>query len=199
MRDTGPFDLHGSSTPPAFILSQDQTLRKFLPLARLFLRFRLYPCGRPQVPVTLQLLRCGTLRTTRENKTDARLHVGSSADLSILTLEGTNPRASLKWSHHLCQTLYHGEHGMSSTGGGPCCGRSTVVRCHPGGLVPQPRNHYTGFVGAVKSAPLGALGSVSARCATCPLLLPRHEKQVPLAVTYSPTPSPGQYHRRWGA
>ena len=28
-RRVGPFDLHVSSTPPAFILSQDQTLRKF--------------------------------------------------------------------------------------------------------------------------------------------------------------------------
>ena len=46
--DKSPFDLHVLSTPPAFILSQDQTLEKnligsenladFLPLALLFLK-----------------------------------------------------------------------------------------------------------------------------------------------------------------
>ncbi len=29
MRSTGPFDLHVLSTPPAFVLSQDQTLKSF--------------------------------------------------------------------------------------------------------------------------------------------------------------------------
>ncbi len=58
MEEADPFDLHGSSTPPAFILSQDQTLRKSSAPARGSVTVSLHPLGRPQVPVTLQLLRC---------------------------------------------------------------------------------------------------------------------------------------------
>src|SRR5688572_23608238 len=60
-----PFDLHVSCTPPAFILSQDQTLR-----------MNAQPCGRDVVrgfdrshiltgfPATLQLLRCSAAGAT---------------------------------------------------------------------------------------------------------------------------------------
>ncbi len=55
--NANPFDLHVLSTPPAFILSQDQTLRTVyvsedtfdLMVAQAHLR---------ELPITLQLLRC---------------------------------------------------------------------------------------------------------------------------------------------
>jgi hypothetical protein len=54
-----PFDLHVLGTPPAFILSQDQTLRKNF--YRLFRRIRyslrLYKTTGFRLPITFQLLR----------------------------------------------------------------------------------------------------------------------------------------------
>ena len=56
-----PFDLHVSCTPPAFILSQDQTLQRFArPCGRDSSR-RVCPLAHPSgFPATLQLLRCST-------------------------------------------------------------------------------------------------------------------------------------------
>ena len=55
-----PFDLHVLSTPPAFILSQDQTLRKNCPYFRMvsslltgIFRFRFLECRRAHVPMPL--------------------------------------------------------------------------------------------------------------------------------------------------
>ena len=50
-----PFDLHVLGTPPAFILSQDQTLRIFFQHLSMsnFLPFQV-----SGFPITLQLLRC---------------------------------------------------------------------------------------------------------------------------------------------
>src|SRR4029077_17709553 len=62
-----PFDLHVSCTPPALILSQDQTLRKMHSLAAAtFVRgfdrshIRVF-----WISATLQLSRCSPLRSTR--------------------------------------------------------------------------------------------------------------------------------------
>src|SRR5207247_4761023 len=54
-----PFDLHVSCTPPAFILSQDQTLqKKTRPCGRDFVR-RVYQLAHPSgFPATLHFLRC---------------------------------------------------------------------------------------------------------------------------------------------
>ena len=54
-----PFDLHVLSTPPAFILSQDQTLRNKTPFGvkSTELLVLLETTGH-RLPITLQLLRC---------------------------------------------------------------------------------------------------------------------------------------------
>jgi hypothetical protein len=51
------FDLHVLGTPPAFILSQDQTLRTVL-CGRNHFRTDVDPCSSRDLPITLQLLRC---------------------------------------------------------------------------------------------------------------------------------------------
>jgi hypothetical protein len=51
-----PFDLHVLGTPPAFILSQDQTLRKFT-FRVLKPKLCLGPKAFANLPITLQLLR----------------------------------------------------------------------------------------------------------------------------------------------
>ncbi len=57
MLQTSSFDLHVLGTPLAFILSQDQTLRKTSPLTRRKLRINDW-IDRVLLPITLQLLRC---------------------------------------------------------------------------------------------------------------------------------------------
>ena len=59
------FDLHVLSTPPAFILSQDQTLRKKSPLARCIV---LYGRTTGLLPITFQLLRSGFSRPCFDRK-----------------------------------------------------------------------------------------------------------------------------------
>ena len=51
-----PFDLHVLGTPPAFILSQDQTLRKFLPNA--FLHLLRFPHSPSHFTFFLSLFNC---------------------------------------------------------------------------------------------------------------------------------------------
>jgi hypothetical protein len=53
-----PFDLHVSCTPPAFILSQDQTLRQKELTFRPAQRFGVCPLALADLPTTLHLLRC---------------------------------------------------------------------------------------------------------------------------------------------
>ena len=151
MRDTGPFDLHGSSTPPAFILSQDQTLRKFLPLARLFLRFRLYPCGRPQVPVTLQLLRCGP-RVGRESPCARRgieIVSGHAREHSITPGQIRQIRSS---------GLRRAVGTLLSSGKDPLA-LQPITRCEPGRAVFPASAHHSTLLGP--------------RCQVWPLALPR--------------------------
>src|SRR4030042_6625788 len=57
------FDLHVLSTPPAFILSQDQTLRKNF----LHLSMRVFPYSSSGFSITLPLLRCRTPISRRLN------------------------------------------------------------------------------------------------------------------------------------
>jgi hypothetical protein len=55
-----PFDLHVLGTPPAFILSQDQTLRKFtlrVCPSKAYVQAGLGPKALANLPITLQLLR----------------------------------------------------------------------------------------------------------------------------------------------
>jgi hypothetical protein len=56
---SSPFDLHVLSTPPAFILSQDQTLHQSLSSCDvvIFFTFLPYFTGISRFPITLQLLR----------------------------------------------------------------------------------------------------------------------------------------------
>jgi hypothetical protein len=60
-----PSDLHVLGTPPAFILSQDQTLRKFfyecIPALLAFPYSYPFPGFTFRLLITLQLLRCGIL------------------------------------------------------------------------------------------------------------------------------------------
>ena len=62
-----PFDLHGSRTPLALILSQDQTLRKLFKSFDSFTSFGSLSPSSDSSSATLQLLRCQRFKGARVN------------------------------------------------------------------------------------------------------------------------------------
>ena len=108
-----PFDLHVLGTPPAFVLSQDQTLKKSY-----LKRFRLKPFFKCCSPASLKFISvCGTLRTAPTwcvrlasalfnlQGTDARR---SAASLTTITwaFPPVKPFSGIFFISFLCHNLW---------------------------------------------------------------------------------------------
>ena len=103
-----PFDLHVLGTPPAFILSQDQTLhniREFLTSCDVVSFFSSYSFL-TSLPVTLQLLRCAGSPTRRlATKIPMPSHLCSDIGCLRRRFFGYGSPFSLVMDLHFCETL----------------------------------------------------------------------------------------------